>query len=329
MKTILLTGGAGFIGSHAAKAAKAAGYLPVVYDNLSRGYEEAARYGPLEVGDVRDTPRLAEAMRRHGVEAVMHFAAFINVGESVEKPELYFDNNVGGVMSLLDAMREAGVRSLVFSSTCALYGTPADPRLTEDTPFHPESPYGETKAIAERLIHWETVCHGLRAMCLRYFNAAGCDPDGEIGESHQPETHLIPNLLDAALGFRDPCPLFGRDYPTRDGTCVRDYIHVSDLAAAHIAALRYLEGGGMGAALNLGSETGYSVAEVLTHAERILGKRVPVVWQDRRAGDPPSLTANSDRARRMLGWSCSNSDLDTILRTALAWRDRAHRRNTH
>jgi len=266
-----VTGGAGYVGSHTAKVLARAGYPVVVYDNLQRGHREAVRWGPLEVGDLLDTPRVREVLERHRIGAVLHFAALASVGESMQQPELYFNNNVVGTLSLLNAMRAAGVRKLVFSSTCAVYGIPQKVPIDESNPTAPESPYGESKLMVERALHWEGVCHGLQWVALRYFNAAGCDAEGEIGENHSPETHLIPSLLEAALGQRPACPIFGDDYPTPDGTCIRDYVHVTDLGGAHVRALQYLESGGASTAVNLGTGHGYSVKQILVAAETAAG----------------------------------------------------------
>src|ERR1051325_9123184 len=252
LPSILVTGGAGYVGSHACKALAGAGYRPVVYDSLSRGHRGAVKWGPLVEGNLHDRDRLVTAMRSHRVEAVMHFAAFAYVGESVTCPELYYRNNVVGTLSLLDAMREAGVATIVFSSTCAVYGIPETVPIRETTAKAPLNPYGETKVAIERALHWYGAAHGLRYAALRYFNAAGADPDGEIGENHDPETHLIPLVLRAALGTGDTLRIFGTDYPTRDGTAIRDYIHVTDLADAHVRALRHLGEGGESIELNLG-----------------------------------------------------------------------------
>ncbi len=250
-QTILVTGGAGYVGSHACKALAAAGYRPVVYDNLSRGHRAAVRWGPLVEGDLHDTARLAAALREHQVTAVMHFAAFAYVGESMTEPETYYRNNVGGTLALLAAMREAGVARIVFSSTCAVYGMPEHLPIRETTPKAPLNPYGETKLSIERALHWYAGAYGLRYMALRYFNAAGADPDCEIGEDHEPETHLIPRVLRAASGRGEPVEIYGTDYPTPDGTAIRDYIHVSDLADAHLRALGHLAAGGGSAAQRL------------------------------------------------------------------------------
>jgi len=322
-QSILVTGGAGYVGSHACKALAAARYKPVVYDNLARGYRDAVKWGPLIEGDLHDRERLVAAMRSHRVEAVMHFAAFAYVGESVTCPELYYRNNFVGTLSLLDAMREAGVATIVFSSTCAVYGVPDTVPIRETTAKAPLNPYGETKLAIERVLHWYGTAHGLRYAALRYFNAAGTDPDGEIGENHEPETHLIPLILRAALGRGDELQIFGTDYPTRDGTAIRDYIHVTDLADAHIRALQYLMEGGDSIELNLGTGSGHSVREVVASVERVTGQRVPRSEAPRRPGDPPELVADATLARERLGWRPQHSDLDTIVRTALAWETRS------
>ena len=243
-KNILVTGGAGYIGSHACKALAGAGYRPIAYDNLIYGHREAVRWGPLVEADLADRLRLAATLAEHDISAVMHFAAFAYVGESMTKPGLYFRNNLVNTLGLLDEMVTAGVRHIVFSSTCATYGTPERTPITEDTPQRPVNPYGESKLMVERALHWYGEAHGLRYAALRYFNAAGADPDGEIGEDHDPETHLIPLILDTAIGRRQRIDIYGTDYPTSDGTAVRDYIHVQDLAEAHVAAIGHLGGGG-------------------------------------------------------------------------------------
>jgi UDP-glucose-4-epimerase GalE len=321
-QSILVTGGAGYVGSHACKALTGAGYKPVAYDNLSRGHREAVRWGPLVEGNLHDTARLVDAMRTHQIAAVMHFAAFAFVGESVNDPELYYRNNVGGTLALLGAMREAGVGTIVFSSTCAVYGVPETVPIRETTAKAPLSPYGETKLAIERALHWYAAAYGMRYAALRYFNAAGADPDGEIGEDHEPETHLIPLVLRAALDRGDPVRIFGTDYPTPDGTAIRDYIHVSDLADAHVRALAYLAAGGESLALNLGTGHGHSVREVVAAVGRIGGRPVPRCEAPRRPGDPPELVADPAFARSRLGWRPRHSELDTIIRTALAWERR-------
>ncbi|HUC12230.1 MAG TPA: UDP-glucose 4-epimerase GalE, partial [Stellaceae bacterium] len=264
--SILVTGGAGYIGSHACKRLAHAGYRPVVYDNLSRGHREAVRWGPLVEGDLADGARLRAAIVEYRVAAVMHFAAYAYVGESVTNPALYYRNNLAGSLSLLEAMRESGVGEIVFSSTCATYGTPDIVPIRESAPQSPVNPYGETKLAIERALHWYGQAYGLRSVALRYFNAAGADPEGEIGECHEPETHLVPLVLQAALGQRSHIDIFGTDYPTPDGTAIRDYVHVDDLATAHLRALERLRGGGDSIAVNLGTGSGCSVREVIVAA---------------------------------------------------------------
>jgi UDP-arabinose 4-epimerase len=318
-ETVLVTGGAGYIGSHACKALARAGYTPVTYDNLGRGHREAVRWGPLVVGDLADRVLLEATMRRHHVAAVMHFAAFAYVGESVADPALYFRNNVANSLVLLEAMASVGVRSIVFSSTCATYGVPESMPIAESTPQRPVNPYGESKLMIERMLYWLSQAHGLGYAALRYFNAAGDDPDGETGEDHDPETHLIPLVLEAALGRRAAVQIFGTDYPTPDGTPIRDYIHVTDLADAHVLALQHLLAGKPSIALNLGTGTGYSVREVIAAAERVTGRTVPRRESPRRAGDPAVLVADARRAREVLGWTPRLSGLDDILASAWAW----------
>lgn len=318
-KNILVTGGAGYIGSHACKALAKAGYTPIAYDSLVYGHREAVRWGPLIEGDLADAKKLAETLSRFEVTAVMHFAAFAYVGESMEKPQLYFHNNVVNTLTLLDAMLAAKLRHIVFSSSCATYGTPARVPITENTPQNPVNPYGESKLICERAIHWYGAAYDMTYAALRYFNASGADPEGEIGEAHDPETHLVPLVLATALGRRAQIDIYGTDYPTPDGSAVRDYIHVQDLAEAHVAALGRLIGGGSSVAVNLGTGAGHSVRAVIDAAERITGRRIARREMPRRAGDPPVLVADVARAREQLGWSARMSDLDTILATAWAW----------
>jgi UDP-arabinose 4-epimerase len=321
-KNILVTGGAGYIGSHACKALARAGYTPIAYDNLVYGHRDAVRWGPFVEGDLGDAARLADTLARHEVAAVIHFAAFAYVGESMEKPQLYFRNNVVNTLALLDVMLAAGLRHIVFSSSCATYGTPACVPITEDAPQHPVNPYGESKLICERAIHWYGEAYGMKYAALRYFNAAGADPDGEIGEAHDPETHLVPLVLATALGRRPQIDIYGTDYPTPDGSAVRDYIHVQDLAEAHVAALGHLLDGGASLALNLGTGAGHSVREVIAAAERVTGRRIARREMARRAGDPPVLVADVARARAALGWQARMSGLDGILGTAWAWHNR-------
>lgn len=322
MTSILVTGGAGYIGSHVALALAEAGYRPIVYDNLSHGHRWAVQWGPLVEGDLEDRARLTAAIREHSVSAIMHFASFIFVGESMTAPGKYFANNVGGTLSLLEAARETGVDRLVFSSTAAVYGMPEVVPITEDAPKEPINAYGDSKLMAEKLLSWYDQIHGIRSMALRYFNAAGADAQARIGEAHDPETHLIPLILDAVAGIRPHIGVYGTDYPTPDGTAIRDYIHVSDLAEAHVKALEYLLRGGASSAINLGTGTGYSVKEVITSVERITGRPVPRQYQDRRPGDPPSLVANADKGAALLQWKARQSDIDTIVGSAWRWHQR-------
>lgn len=324
-ETVLVTGGAGYIGSHTCKALSRAGYAPVVYDNLSRGHRDAVRWGSLEVGDLLDGERLREVIARHGPTAVLHFAAFAYVGESVANPGLYWRNNVAGSLSLLEAMRDTDVRRLVFSSTCATYGDPSMSPITESHPQNPVNPYGQSKLAVERMIDGFRQAHGLEAVVLRYFNAAGCDPEGEIGEDHDPEPHLIPRALMAAAGKVDALEIFGEDWDTRDGTCVRDYIHVQDLARAHVLALEALARGNAPAVCNLGNGRGYTVREVVESASRVTGRNVPHRLAPRRAGDPAELVGSADLARIALGWVPELADLDAMVGSAWNWMDRAPR----
>lgn len=322
---MLVTGGAGYIGSHACKALSEAGWRPVVFDNLVAGHEDAVRWGPLAVGDLADRARLDDVLTQWRPQAVLHFAAFAYVGESVLDPGRYYRNNVAGTLTLLEAMRDHGIGRIVFSSTCATYGAASGAPITEDTPQSPVNPYGYTKLVVERMLADFHAAHELDSVSLRYFNAAGADPDGLVGERHEPETHLVPLALQVALGLRPHLTVFGSDYPTPDGTCVRDYVHVCDLASAHVAALRLLERGGAGArAFNLGLGHGFSVRDVVDSVERVTGKSVPVVHGPRRPGDPARLVSDATRARRELGWTPAITDLDMIVRTAWDWM-RAHR----
>jgi UDP-arabinose 4-epimerase len=322
-RNILVTGGAGYIGSHACKALASAGLTPIAYDSLVYGHRDAVRWGPFVEADLADRARLAETLRHYEIAAVMHFAAFAYVGESMTKPELYFNNNVVNTIGLLDAMLAARVRHIVFSSTCATYGIPDTVPITEDTPQHPVNPYGETKLMIERALYWYGQAHGISYAALRYFNAAGADPDGKIGEDHDPETHLIPLILDAAQGKRAQIDIFGTDYPTPDGTAIRDYIHVQDLAEAHVAAISYLTAGSRSIALNLGTGSGHSVREVIDAAERITGRHIPRRETGRRPGDPAALVADAGKAREAIGWTAKVSDLDSIIGTAWRWHERA------
>jgi UDP-glucose-4-epimerase GalE len=323
LPSILVTGGAGYVGSHACKALAAAGYEPIVYDNLSRGHASAVRWGKLVRGDLHDTDLLAGTLQLYSVAAVMHFAAFANVGEAVSDPEAYYRNNVEGTLALLSAMRRARVGVLVFSSTCAVYGIPERMPIYETAPLMPINPYGETKLAIEKALLWYGNAYGLRSVALRYFNAAGASPDGDAGEAHDPETHLIPLTIRAALDDTHPIDVYGTDYPNADGTAIRDYIHVSDLADAHVRSLSFLTEGGTSTAVNLGTGRGHSVREIIAAVERVTGRRV--AWREapRRPGDPPVLVANPALAASLLGWSARHSDIDTIVRTALAWHRRS------
>ncbi len=323
MTTILVTGGAGFVGSHACKALAQAGFTPVTYDSLERGFRQAVRWGPLVQADLADRAALDRAFAEFRPQAVLHFAAYAYVGESVADPLLYYRNNVAGTLALLEAMKRAGIGHLVVSSTCSTYGQPQSIPLTEDHPQNPINPYGASKLMMERMVMDAGAAGGLRAVMLRYFNAAGSDPDGEIGENHDPETHLIPLVLDAALG-RLPClTIFGEDYDTADGTCIRDYIHVGDLADAHVLALRYLLDGGATVALNLGNGAGFSIRQVIAASEKVTGRTIPVQVGARRAGDPAVLVGDASRARAVLGWQPKFSDIESQIAHAWTWRRRS------
>ncbi|MFL6415013.1 MAG: UDP-glucose 4-epimerase GalE [Bryobacteraceae bacterium] len=315
MPTILVTGGAGYIGSHTRYFLEKQGYSVLVVDNLSRGYREAVPPAILQTLDLRETEKLAELISKHRVEAVIHFAAYIAVGESTKDPLLYFENNVGGSLSLLEAMMKAGVKRLVFSSTAAAYGTPVRVPIVEDEPYAPINPYGESKVIVERMLEWLDRYQEFRSIRLRYFNACGAEPEAGLGERHEPETHLIPLIL-RAIQTGSPVTLFGDDYPTDDGTCIRDYIHVSDLADAHIFAVEHLLKGGASNVFNVGTGSGHSVKEVVSSVERVTGKKVPFTMGPRREGDPASLVADSSKLQKTLGWKPQRADLDRIVSDA-------------
>ena len=319
---VLVTGGAGYIGSHTCKHLAASGHTPVVFDNLTQGHEWAVNWGPLERGSLNDPARLAEVFAAHSVDAVIHFAASALVGESMSHPGKYFRNNTLGSFNLIEAMREAGVGILVFSSTCATYGNPVRVPIDEGHPQDPVNPYGESKLMVERMLRWYGECHGLRWMALRYFNAAGADPDAEIGEDHDPESHLIPLVIGATLGTRPPVKVFGTDYPTPDGTAVRDYIHVVDLADAHLRAIERLGGGTSSQAINLGTGVGQSVQQVIDTVGRVSGRPVPFDRAPRRAGDPPELVADPTRARDVLGWTPRYADLPSMVQHAWNWHSK-------
>ncbi len=322
MRKVLVTGGAGYIGSHACKALAGSGYLPVVFDNLSQGHREFVQWGPLEVGDLCDAARIETVLREHRPVAVMHFAALALVEESVFEPEAYFRNNVVGSFNLLRALRACSISTIVFSSTCATYGTAATPEIDETHVQEPVNPYGASKLAVEHMLRGYAVAYDLASVALRYFNACGADAGGGIGERHEPETHLVPRLINAVIeGAGAPFQVRGEDYATDDGTCIRDYVHVSDIADAHVAALRYLEDGAKGFhAFNLGSGRGHSVRQVIASVERVTGRPVNAVAAPRRAGDPPKLIANADRAFRELGWTCRHRELDDMVASAWQWR---------
>jgi UDP-glucose-4-epimerase GalE len=318
VSTILVVGGAGYIGSHAVKSLMGAGHHPVALDNLSRGHRDAVLCPHFIRADLTDGKALARAFARYRIDAVMHFGALTYVGESVEDPEKYYVNNVVGCINLLSAMREAGVDKIIFSSTAAVYGNPNQVPITEDHPRDPINPYGMTKYVMERAMEDFSSAYGLSFVSLRYFNAAGADPDGELGERHDPETHLIPSVLLAAGGVRGEVVVFGDDYPTPDGTCVRDYVHITDLIDAHLLALDRLNAGGPGGYYNLGSQQGHSVKEVIEVAQAVTGRPITVRVGPRRAGDPPTLIASSEKARKELGWRPTHVDLSEMVQTA--WR---------
>ncbi|HYT73501.1 MAG TPA: UDP-glucose 4-epimerase GalE [Vicinamibacterales bacterium] len=319
--SVAVTGGAGYIGSHAVKALRAAGADVVIYDNLSAGHRAAAEgaAAPLEIGDIHDLARLREVFEARRVDAVMHFAASLSVSESVADPFGYYENNVAGALAVLRAMAETGVRHFIFSSTAATFGNPVETPIREQHPQRPINAYGETKLAVERALPHVERAYGITSVALRYFNAAGADPDGVLGEDHRPEVHVIPRAIDAALG-RATFAMFGTDYETPDGTCLRDYVHVTDLASAHLLALESLRAGGPSAAYNLGNGRPTSVREVVESVERVTGRTVPVTVGDRRPGDPAVLFASSDRIKRDLGWSPTYEALDVIVETAWRWR---------
>lgn len=316
---VLVVGGAGYIGSHACKALHKAGHQPIVVDSLVYGHKQAVKWGPLEVGDISDGNWLDSVFARYNPEVVMHFAAFAYVGESVTDPAKYYHNNVSGTQSLLDAMRRNHVSTLIFSSTCATYGEVTKLPIEEGTPQAPINPYGYTKLIVERMMADYQRAYGLAWVALRYFNAAGADPEGEIGESHDPETHAIPLAIAAALRRGDGFKVFGSDYETPDGSALRDYIHVSDLADAHVKAMDYLLGGGTPTAFNLGTGKPTSVFEIINAVSRVTGSNLPYDIVPRRAGDPPALYAAATKAKTLLAWEPTQSDIDTIVRTAVNW----------
>ena len=325
--TILVTGGAGYIGSHAALALKKAGYGVVVLDNLTYGHPEIIKdvvQVELVVGDTSDRVLLERLFTTHNIAAVMHFAAYIAVGESVQEPGKYYHNNVSSTLNLLEAAIAAGVKKFVFSSTCAVYGMPKEIPMTENHPHDPLSPYAASKDMVERILADFDRAYGLKSVAFRYFNASGADPSGNLGEDHNPETHLIPLALLTALGKRKSLYIFGTDYDTPDGTAVRDYIHVNDLANAHVLGLKYLLDGGESQVFNLGNGNGFSVREVIETARKVTGKEIPALESDRRPGDAPILIGSSDKAHKILGWNPNYADLTTIVSHAWQWHQKRH-----
>ena len=319
---ILVTGGAGYIGSHCCKELSKKGFQPVTIDNLVYGHEDFVKWGEFFKGDVGDPAPLKKCLGQHKIDAVMHFAAYAYVGESVEDPVKYYENNLRNTIQLLHAVLDYNIKYFVFSSTCATYGHPQKTPIDEDHPQNPINPYGKTKRMIEEILQDYQNAYGLKYISLRYFNAAGADPDAEVGEDHDPETHLIPLVLDAAIGKRKDIKVFGTDYETPDGTCIRDYIHVTDLAQAHILALQQLMDGADSNAYNLGNGQGFSVLEIIERARKITGKNITVENSDRRPGDPPVLIASNEKAVKELGWKPQYADIDDIIGTAWKWHQK-------
>lgn len=316
---ILVTGGAGYIGAHACKALAESGFTPIVYDNLIYGHRSAVKWGSFEHGDLLDRDRLDEVIRKYQPDAILHFAAYAYVGESVAHPAKYYENNVVGSLLLLESMRANDVNKIIFSSTCATYGIPVNSLISENHEQHPINPYGRTKQIIENMLSDFDSAYGIKSVSLRYFNAAGADPACEIGEQHDPETHLIPLILDVAAGKRKFITVYGNDYDTRDGSCIRDYIHVSDLADAHVQSLNFLQRGGSTNQYNLGNGEGFSVFEVIKAAEKITGKAIPIKIGQRRQGDPAKLVGDASKIRNHLNWVPKYADLGSIIQTAWNW----------
>ncbi|ESA32848.1 udp-galactose 4-epimerase [Leptolyngbya sp. Heron Island J] len=325
--TILVTGGAGYIGSHVVKTLQRQGYGVLVLDNLVYGHRDVVEnvlQADLVVGDICDRALLDRIFAIHDIAAVMHFAAYAYVGESIKDPVKYYRNNVTGTVNLLEAMVDADVKNLVFSSTCATYGVPSTVPITETLPQQPINPYGASKLMVERILADFDHAYDLKSVCFRYFNAAGADPDGQLGEDHTPETHLIPLVLQTALGSRESISIFGTDYPTADGTCIRDYIHVMDLAQAHILGIKHLLQGGQSEAFNLGNGNGFSVRQVIETAKQVTEKPIHVIEAERRPGDPPVLVGSHEKAKTLLGWRPQFSDLKEILSHAWVWHQKRH-----
>lgn len=325
MDNILVTGGAGYIGSYACKALAKAGYIPVTLDNLEYGHKWAVKWGPLEQGDIKDRKRVDEIIAKYHPLAVMHFAAYAYVGESVINPGKYYRNNVAGTLTLLEAMRDHDIGFIIFSSSCATYGHPEKIPIMEDHSQNPINPYGYSKLMAEQIIIDFSKAHGVKYVILRYFNAAGADPECEIGEAHNPETHLIPLVLDAAMGKSDHVKIYGTDYDTPDGTCIRDYIHVSDLADAHVLSLNYLYCNGNSDAFNLGNGNGFSVKEVIETSKRVTKREIKAIKWERRKGDPDILVGSSEKAWRHLNWRPGYNSLEMIIQTAWEWQKNKYR----
>ena len=319
MAHILVTGGAGYIGSTTCKHLHQSGHTVTVYDNLSTGHKEFVAFGELIEGDLRDTKKLESTLKKHRIDGVIHFAGSAYIGESVERPDIYYDNNVGGTLSLLKAMVSANIFSIVVSSTCAVYGQPDILPITEGTQLNPINPYGASKAMIERICHDFGVAYGIRTVALRYFNACGTEADFQVGERHDPEPHIIPRIFMAAEGLIDSFEVYGSDYPTLDGTCIRDYIHVSDLAAAHQKAFDYLHSGGVSLSCNLGTGKGTSVKQILDVVKYVTNKAIPVKYKNRRIGDPAALVADASLANERLGWQSEYSDIETIISSAWQW----------
>ena len=320
---ILVCGGAGYIGSHINKQLHKEGYETIVFDNLIYGHKEAVKWGKLVVGDLKNMDEIEAVFKNNQIDAVFHFAAYAYVGESVDHPEKYYYNNVANTLNLLHVMMKYGCNKIIFSSTCATYGEPEKVPITEDMPQNPINPYGATKLMVERIFQDYLKAYGLQYVVLRYFNAAGADPDGEIGESHNPETHIIPLVLDAASGKRPDIKVFGTDYDTPDGSCIRDYIHVYDLATAHLLALHHLEAGKESQFFNLGNEKGTSVLEVVDSVKRVTRRNLKVTLTDRRPGDPAKLVGSSQKAQEVLGWKPIYGDIDVIVEHAWKWHEKA------
>lgn len=316
---VLVTGGAGYVGSHAVAALREAGHTPIILDTLEIGNREAVQNEELIVGNTADRDLVTRVIKEFGIKTVMHFAAYTEVGESMTKPMKYYMNNTHATMRLLDAMISCGVNQFIFSSTAATYGQPETSPIAEDIRKEPINVYGHSKLATEEVCVWLSKQTDFRYVAFRYFNACGAHPSGKIGEAHRPESHLIPLILQVPLGQRESIKIFGTDYPTPDGTCIRDYIHVSDLAEAHVRGMEYLQGGGSSASINLGTGHGYSVREIINVARKVTGHAIPAVETERRAGDPPSLVAKADRAAEVLGWKASRSDLNTIVSSAWLW----------